>query len=101
MQRRLRRRTDLRRRRLVCTGWIPICAFACSRFDIAHVARFLRLLASNHIYEEVRPDVFRNNRLSSLLDSGKSSADVIAKYVASFVVGHHDYLYFAQSQDQA
>ncbi|TFL01412.1 O-methyltransferase [Pterulicium gracile] len=42
------------------------------------IARFLRLLASNHIYEEVRPDVFRNNRLSSLLDSGKSSADVIA-----------------------
>jgi hypothetical protein len=37
--------------------------------------RLLRLLASRHIYKEVAPDVFANNRISSALDTGKSSAE--------------------------
>ncbi|KAK0473419.1 S-adenosyl-L-methionine-dependent methyltransferase [Armillaria novae-zelandiae] len=36
------------------------------------LARILRLLATEHIFKEVTPDVFANNRISSLLDTGKS-----------------------------
>jgi hypothetical protein len=43
------------------------------------VGRLLRLLASRHIYKEVSPDVFANNRVSSALDSGKPSAEKFAK----------------------
>ena len=32
--------------------------------------RCLRILATHHIFHEVRPNVFANNRVSSLLDSG-------------------------------
>ncbi|KAI0087132.1 S-adenosyl-L-methionine-dependent methyltransferase [Irpex rosettiformis] len=38
----------------------------------------LRLLATNHIFREVAPDVFANNRLSASLDTGKSVADILA-----------------------
>ena len=33
----------------------------------------LRLLATYHFVQEVKPDVFANNRLSSFIDSGKST----------------------------
>ncbi|KAI0265261.1 S-adenosyl-L-methionine-dependent methyltransferase [Russula aff. rugulosa BPL654] len=36
------------------------------------LARILRLLGTNYIFTEVSPDVFANNRLSSVLDTGKS-----------------------------
>ncbi|THG97673.1 hypothetical protein EW026_g4370 [Hermanssonia centrifuga] len=40
-------------------------------------ARILRLLATNHIFTEVSPDVFANNRISSLLDTGKPIEEII------------------------
>ncbi|KAJ7183858.1 S-adenosyl-L-methionine-dependent methyltransferase [Mycena filopes] len=42
------------------------------------LARVLRLLATNHIFIEVSPDVFANNRLSSILDTGNSVENIIA-----------------------
>ena len=42
-------------------------------------ARVLRLLATSHIFIEVSPDVFANNRLSSVLDTGKSVEGLISK----------------------
>ena len=42
-------------------------------------ARILRLLATNHIFIEVSPDVFANNRLSSALDTGKSVEELLAR----------------------
>ena len=45
------------------------------------IARCLRLLAASHIYREVKPDVFANNRVSSYFDTMKPSAEIIAKYV--------------------
>lgn len=42
-------------------------------FRPAHV---LRLLATHHILREVSPDVFALNRLSSLVDSGKTFAQL-------------------------
>ncbi|TFY59839.1 hypothetical protein EVG20_g7638 [Dentipellis fragilis] len=36
------------------------------------------LLATHHIFVEVAPDVFANNRISSFLDSGKSVATLVA-----------------------
>ena len=47
-------------------------------------ARCLRMMATHHIYREViqvKPDVFTNNRISSLLDTRKPSAEIIAEYV--------------------
>ncbi|KAI0064272.1 O-methyltransferase [Artomyces pyxidatus] len=40
--------------------------------DSRKLARILRLLATNHVFEEVDIDVFAQNRLSSILDSGKT-----------------------------
>ncbi|KAJ6476547.1 O-methyltransferase, partial [Mycena vitilis] len=42
--------------------------------DPGLTARILRLLATHHIFREVSPGVFANNRVSSTLDKGKSSA---------------------------
>ncbi|TCD71933.1 hypothetical protein EIP91_000065 [Steccherinum ochraceum] len=42
-----------------------------SGLDPKKLARILRLLATNHFFKEVSPDVFANNLLSSMLDSGK------------------------------
>ena len=44
-------------------------------------ARILRILATNYIFTEVSPDVFANNRLSSVLDTGKSVEELLAKLV--------------------
>lgn len=44
------------------------------------LARVLRLLATEFIFREVSPDVFANNRISSILDTGKSSGDLLTKY---------------------
>jgi hypothetical protein len=49
-------------------------------------ARVLRLLATNYIFTEVSPDVFANNRLSSVLDTGKSVEELLAKLVPSLLI---------------
>ncbi|KAG6888544.1 hypothetical protein C0995_007556 [Termitomyces sp. Mi166 len=46
----------------------------------AHLtARILRFLATRHIFREVKPDVFANNRISSLLSKNKSISEIIAE----------------------
>lgn len=50
------------------------------------LGRILRLLATNHIFQEIAPDVFTNNRISGSMDSGKSVKDIIAEYVCHL---HH------------
>ena len=42
-------------------------------------ARVLRTLATNHIFLEVSPDVFANNRISSCIDTGKPVKEIIAQ----------------------
>jgi hypothetical protein len=49
-------------------------------------ARILRLLATNHIFIEVSPDVFANNRLSSVLDTGKSVEELLERLALSPMV---------------
>ncbi|KAF7372267.1 O-methyltransferase [Mycena venus] len=44
--------------------------------DPLKTARILRLLSNHHIFTEVDPDVFCINRLSSVLDSGKSAVEL-------------------------
>lgn len=46
-------------------------------------ARALRLLATHHVFLEVSPDVFANNILSSVLDTGKSTEALFTEYVAT------------------
>ncbi|KAH9993416.1 S-adenosyl-L-methionine-dependent methyltransferase [Russula vinacea] len=52
------------------------------------LARVLRILATSHIFKEVSPDVFANNRLSSALDTGKSVEELLAspesKHIGTF-----------------
>ncbi len=43
------------------------------------LARVLRVLATKHIFREVAPDVFANNRLSSVLDTRKDIRDILSK----------------------
>ncbi|KAG6916253.1 hypothetical protein DXG01_007710 [Tephrocybe rancida] len=46
--------------------------------DPNKLARFLRYLATHHVYREVTPDVFANTRISSMIDTLKPSHDIIA-----------------------
>ncbi|KAI0795374.1 S-adenosyl-L-methionine-dependent methyltransferase [Irpex lacteus] len=48
---------------------------------LAHV---LRLLATCHIFREVSPDTFANNRLSAGLDTGKDIRDILADPQAKY-----------------
>lgn len=50
------------------------------------IARILRLLATEHVLTEVSPDVFAINRISSVIDSGKSVEEIRAKYVSRFSI---------------
>ncbi|KAH9012304.1 S-adenosyl-L-methionine-dependent methyltransferase [Lactarius hengduanensis] len=43
----------------------------------AKLSRVIRLLATNHIFIEVSPDVFANNRLSTVLDTGNPESKFI------------------------
>ncbi|KAK0235425.1 S-adenosyl-L-methionine-dependent methyltransferase, partial [Armillaria nabsnona] len=45
------------------------------------LAHILHLLATHHILHEVAPGVFANNRISSLVDSGKSAQEVMSRCV--------------------
>jgi hypothetical protein len=49
-------------------------------------ARVLRLLATNYIFTEVSPDIFANNRLSSVLDTRKSVEELLAKLVTILLI---------------
>ncbi|KAG9227803.1 hypothetical protein CCMSSC00406_0000551 [Pleurotus cornucopiae] len=46
--------------------------------DPQKMGRFLRILATNHIYREIEPNVFTNNRISSMMDTLKPTKDLFA-----------------------
>ncbi|KAG6919980.1 hypothetical protein DXG01_013329 [Tephrocybe rancida] len=66
--------------------------------DPSYLARVLRFLATRHVFKEVSPDVFSNNRISSLLAKAKSleeiRADPMSRYdgaaLASFISAYAD-----------
>lgn len=45
------------------------------------VGRIIRYLVIHHVYRELKPDVFANNRISATLDTGKNAKDNFAEYV--------------------
>ncbi|VDC00539.1 unnamed protein product [Peniophora sp. CBMAI 1063] len=47
--------------------------------DASRTSHILRLLATQHILREVKPDVFALNRVSALLDSGKPFEALVAR----------------------
>ncbi|KZV60678.1 S-adenosyl-L-methionine-dependent methyltransferase [Peniophora sp. CONT] len=49
-----------------------------SGIDPAKLSRVLRLLVTYNIFQEVAPDVFAQNRLSSFMDTGKSIEAILA-----------------------
>ena len=51
------------------------------RFGFSCAARALRLLATHHVFVEVSPNVFANNSLSSILDTGKSTEALFTQCV--------------------
>ncbi|EKM51829.1 uncharacterized protein PHACADRAFT_199332 [Phanerochaete carnosa HHB-10118-sp] len=53
-----------------------------TNMDPNKLARILRLLATNHIFKEVAPDVFAHNRTSSILDTGKPVSEILEDPVA-------------------
>ncbi|KAF4566231.1 hypothetical protein EYR40_001952 [Pleurotus pulmonarius] len=59
--------------------------------DPTKITRVLRILATHHVFREVSPDVFANNRLSSMMDTLKSveaiKADPVNKHVGSPGIG--------------
>ncbi|KAL1742331.1 S-adenosyl-L-methionine-dependent methyltransferase [Schizophyllum fasciatum] len=52
--------------------------------DAGKLGRILRYLASIHVFSELSPNVFANNRLSSALDTGNRVEDIQANPVAHF-----------------
>ena len=46
------------------------------RADLMQIGRVLRYLATNHIFRETAPNVFANNMVSSLLDTGKDYQEI-------------------------
>ncbi|CAA7266021.1 unnamed protein product [Cyclocybe aegerita] len=46
--------------------------------DPQKIGRFLRILSNHHVYREVRPNIFANTRISSMLDTLKPSVEIIA-----------------------
>lgn len=44
---------------------------------VRNVGRILRYLASRHIFEEIKPDIFRNNRISEILCTGKPAQELL------------------------
>ena len=55
---------------------IPHLTYIVISSDRTHSARFLRYLATLHVYQELSPDVFANNRISAVMDTGKSVKDL-------------------------
>jgi hypothetical protein len=66
----------------------PLPSFSCSLLCYLHhdpindiflldAAHILRLLSTHHILREVKPDVFANNRISALMDSGKEVRELV------------------------
>ncbi|PCH35121.1 S-adenosyl-L-methionine-dependent methyltransferase [Wolfiporia cocos MD-104 SS10] len=49
-----------------------------NRVNHQKLGRVMRLLATHHIFEEVSPNVFANNTISSAMDTGKSLAELEA-----------------------
>jgi len=54
------------------------------------LARVLRLLATNYIFTEVSPDVFANNRLSSVLDTGKFVEELLARLALNLMINSNE-----------
>ncbi|KAF7377232.1 S-adenosyl-L-methionine-dependent methyltransferase [Mycena sanguinolenta] len=46
--------------------------------DPEKLGRFLRYLATHHVFREISPNVFGHTRISSMLDTHKSSAEIFA-----------------------
>ncbi|TBU38873.1 S-adenosyl-L-methionine-dependent methyltransferase [Dichomitus squalens] len=77
--------------------------------DEGKLSHILRLLATHHITREVRPNVFANNRISAIVDSGKSWEELRKapqdKYeatngIAAFVnLWHADVLWFYSTDE--
>lgn len=53
---------------------------------MSFIGRILRLLATQHIFKELAPDVFTNNRISSVMDTYKDVAEINASYVFTLEV---------------
>ncbi|RDB20353.1 4-O-methyltransferase 1 [Hypsizygus marmoreus] len=52
--------------------------------DGMKLARLLRYLANRHIFQEMSPDVFANNRISGVLDTGKCVEDLCANHETKY-----------------
>ncbi|KAL0952726.1 hypothetical protein HGRIS_006959 [Hohenbuehelia grisea] len=59
-------------------GLTPEQIAAINGQDPKKLGRYLRTLATHHIYREVEPNVFTNNRLSSTLDTLKPVKDILS-----------------------
>ncbi|KAF9479529.1 S-adenosyl-L-methionine-dependent methyltransferase [Pholiota conissans] len=49
-----------------------------AHIEATKLARILRVLATHHIFKEVRPDIFANNRISSYFSTSKTAEEIQA-----------------------
>ncbi|KAL0952701.1 hypothetical protein HGRIS_006937 [Hohenbuehelia grisea] len=59
-------------------GMTPEEISAINGQDPKKLGRFLRMLSTFHIYREIGPNLFTNNRVSSMLDTLKSYDEIVA-----------------------
>ncbi|KDQ16040.1 hypothetical protein BOTBODRAFT_31123 [Botryobasidium botryosum FD-172 SS1] len=62
-----------------------------SNINPEKLARMLRILAIHHIFKEVAPDVFANNRISLTLDKGKDAKTLATTNPAEWYEGSNGY----------
>ncbi|EJT96872.1 O-methyltransferase [Dacryopinax primogenitus] len=55
-----------------------------AKVDTKKLVRVLRYLASMHVFREVEPDVFVNNRISSCFDIGKPFAEIASNPIDKY-----------------
>ncbi|KZO93897.1 S-adenosyl-L-methionine-dependent methyltransferase [Calocera viscosa TUFC12733] len=55
-----------------------------AKVDPKKLVRVLRFLASQHVFREIEPDVFANNRISSCFDIGKPFSELVSNPVTKY-----------------
>uniref|UniRef100_A0A8H7Y8H6 S-adenosyl-L-methionine-dependent methyltransferase n=1 Tax=Psilocybe cubensis TaxID=181762 RepID=A0A8H7Y8H6_PSICU len=69
--------------------------------EAGKLGRLLRLLASEHMFKEITPDVFATNRISSALDTGKPYEELVKNPGEKLIGTNGIAAYISRSTDES
>ena len=79
-----RRNSEDSRHRREQVRFVPFTSLPTFNTESRLLGRILRLLSTVHIFREVTPNIFANNRLSSVMASGKTLDEIHKECVCIF-----------------